>query len=70
KWPTINEDFTFFKRFSFAERINATLRLDAFNAFNRHGYDGWDETVTSPTFGRATSGFGSRTCQGSLRLSF
>jgi hypothetical protein len=70
KWPTINEDFTLSKKFSFAERVQATFRLDAFNAFNRHGYGGWDETVTNPTFGKATNGFGNRSCQASLRLSF
>jgi hypothetical protein len=70
KWPTINEDLNVAKHFTLHERFNAIIRLDAFNAFNRHGYNGWDENVTSPTFGRATSGFGNRSCQASMRLTF
>jgi hypothetical protein len=70
QWPTLSEDITLFKKFTVKERFDTVLRIDAFNAFNRHTFGGWDMNVTSVTFGKATNAGGNRTCQLSLRVNF
>jgi hypothetical protein len=67
---SLNEDVTFQKTFSFYERVNATLRLEAFDALNRHRFTSIDNTVTDPTFGSYNGVGGNRTMQVSLRLNF
>jgi hypothetical protein len=67
---TLDEDISIEKKFSITERANAALRLEMFNAFNRHTFGGLDNTVTDPTFGQFTNAGGNRTMQMSLRVSF
>lgn len=67
---SLDEDLSIEKRFTFTERFNAMLRLEMFNAFNRHTFGGLDNIVTDPSFGRFTNAGGNRTMQMSLRISF
>lgn len=66
----LDEDISIEKKFDVTERFNAMLRIEMFNAFNRHAFGGLDNTVTDPNFGQFTSAGGNRTMQMSLRLSF
>ncbi|MGH9403434.1 MAG: carboxypeptidase regulatory-like domain-containing protein [Terriglobia bacterium] len=66
----LDEDISIEKKFNMTERFNAILRLEMFNAFNRHAFGGLDNTVTDPNFGQFTNAGGNRTMQMSLRLSF
>ena len=68
--PTLNEDISLQKNFSILEKVNATFRMEAFNAFNRHRFNSIDNTVTDPGFGTYNGVTGNRTMQASLRLSF
>ena len=52
---TNNADLSAFKTFTFGERINLQLRLDAFNALNRVQFGAPNVTPTSSAFGTITS---------------
>jgi hypothetical protein len=67
---SLNEDVSIEKRFVIAEKVNAILRMEAFNLLNRHTFGVIDNTVTDPSFGQYTSAGGNRTMQASLRFSF
>jgi hypothetical protein len=67
---SLNEDISLEKRFSIVERLNAILRVEAFDAFNRHRFSTFDNTVTDPGFGAYNGVTGNRSMQASLRLSF
>lgn len=67
---SLDEDLSIEKRFTFTEKFNAMLRLEMFNAFNRHTFGGLDNIVTDPSFGRFTNAGGNRTMQMRLRISF
>jgi hypothetical protein len=54
--PILNEDISLQKTFSFLEKVNATFRMEAFNAFNRHRFNQIDNTVTDPSFGTYYNG--------------
>ena len=47
----LNENVTLSKNIAFTERVRATLRVEAFNLFNRVRWGSPDSTVTSPNFG-------------------
>jgi hypothetical protein len=66
----LDEDVSLEKRFIIAEKVNAILRMEAFNLLNRHRFTVIDNTVTDPSFGQFTSASGNRTMQASLRFSF
>jgi hypothetical protein len=66
----LNEDISLEKAFSIWETLNATLRLEAFDALNRHRFTSIDNTVTDPGFGKYNGTGGNRTMQISLRLRF
>ncbi len=52
---TNNADLSAFKSFTFGERVNLQLRLDAFNALNRVQFGSPNVTPTSSAFGTITS---------------
>jgi hypothetical protein len=66
----LNEDISLQKGFSIKEKVSAILRIESFNAFNRHRFSSIGNSVTDPNFGNYTGVSGNRTMQGSLRLSF
>jgi hypothetical protein len=66
----LNEDISLEKAFSIYETLNTTLRLEAFDALNRHRFTSIDNTVTDPGFGKYNGTGGNRTMQVSLRLRF
>ena len=68
--PNLNEDISLQKTFSILEKVRATFRMEAFNAFNRHRFTSIDNTVTDPGFGTYSGVGGNRSMQASLRLSF
>src|SRR5262249_16069548 len=65
-----NVDLSLSKAFSFTERVALRITGDALNAFNHTNYAAPVVDITSATFGRFTSTFGSRSIQLSARLSF
>jgi hypothetical protein len=67
---SLNEDISLEKAFAIYERLSASLRLEAFDAFNRHRFTSIDNTVTDPKFGTYNGVGGNRTMQVSLRLNF
>ncbi|MGC1186179.1 MAG: carboxypeptidase-like regulatory domain-containing protein [Candidatus Acidiferrales bacterium] len=52
---TNNADLSLFKAFTFGEKVNLQLRLDAFNALNRVQFGSPNVTPTSSSFGTITS---------------
>jgi hypothetical protein len=66
----LNEDISIQKYFSFRDKVNAVLRVDAFNLPNRHRFNSVDNTVTDPNFGKFTGAGGNRSMQASLRILF
>ncbi len=69
-FATLNEDLTVFKSFNLYERVNATLRMDFFNAFNRHRFNMFNENVGDPNFGLASNAVGQRLLQANFRITF
>ncbi|HMF77430.1 MAG TPA: hypothetical protein VK604_17360 [Bryobacteraceae bacterium] len=63
-------NFSLGKNFSLNEKIRLQFRADMFNSFNHTNLSGITTTVTSGTFGRATSTLGARVIQLNARLSF
>ncbi len=66
----LDEDISLEKRFSIVERVAAIVRLEAFDALNRHRFNTIDNTVTDPGFGTWNGVTGNRTAQISLRVNF
>jgi len=64
------ENFDFEKQIPLYERFNTSFRMDFFNAFNRHQFTGFNNTVGTPGFGQASSTTAGRSIQAELRLSF
>lgn len=69
-FATRNEDLALQKNYNITEKYRAQLRVDLFNAFNRHTLGGPNTSLTSPLFGQITSVSGNRTAQVDLRLDF
>ena len=70
-FANLNENFNFSKRIPmYTDKVNTTFRMDFFNAFNRHIFEGFNTTVGTPGFGETSSTSGARNIQGELRLSF
>ena len=63
-------NFSLGKNFSLNEKIRLQFRADMFNSFNHTNLSGITTTVTSGTFGRATSTLGARVIQLNARLTF
>jgi hypothetical protein len=64
------ENMAIQKNFSFKERLRWQLRLEAFNAFNRHTFGGIQTNPNTATFGQVTSVTGNRTVQIGTRVDF
>jgi hypothetical protein len=63
-------DLGLFKRFAFTESVAATLRFEAFNAFNRVNLQGPNASQNSANFMRTTGAEDPRILQLALRLTF
>jgi hypothetical protein len=63
-------DFALTKNFKFAERVTATLRADAYNAFNRVNLNNPSMDLNSVNFGKSTSQSTPRLMQLGFRLRF
>jgi hypothetical protein len=63
-------DLGLFKRFAIAERLNALLRCEAFNAFNRVNLQGPNTSQNSANFMRTTGAEDPRILQFALRVTF
>lgn len=71
--PLRIENFAGFKTFKLGERVQATLRVDYFNAFNRTQLNGPDTEVEDSTFGQIInlgSQISNRQGQASFRVEF
>jgi hypothetical protein len=67
----LNENVSLAKGFAIAEGVQATLRAEAFNLFNRVRWGGPNSSYTSPDFGLVRSQANSpRQIQLALRLTF
>ncbi len=64
------ENIAIQKNFSFKERARFQLRLETFNAFNRHTFGGIQTNPNASTFGQVTSVGGNRTVQIGTRVDF
>lgn len=70
-FANFNENIDASKRIPMAtDRVNTIFRVDFFNAFNRHQFQGFNTTVGSPGLGQASSTSGGRSIQAELRVSF
>lgn len=70
-FANLNENLDFSKRIPmFTDRVDSVFRMDFFNLFNRHQFQGFNTTVGSPGFGQASSTSGGRSIQAELRVSF
>jgi hypothetical protein len=68
---TLNENFSLSKNVDFTEHVKLTLRVEAFNIFNRVRWGGPDSTASSAGFGNVTSqGNDPRRMQFALKITF
>jgi hypothetical protein len=65
-----NTDFALLKNTHVWERANLQLRLEMYNLFNRANLGGISSSLTSATFGKATSQYNARFLQLGARLEF
>ena len=63
-------DLSLAKNFQASERLNGSLRLESFNAFNRVNLNSPAMNLTSNTFGKSTGAGAARVYQVSLRFRF
>jgi hypothetical protein len=63
-------DLSLAKRFRFTERIDALLRIDGFNAFNRVNLNNPTLDLISNNFGRSTTARPARFFQAGMRVGF
>jgi hypothetical protein len=54
-FANMNENFSLIKRIKIWESVNAELRAEGFNLFNRTVYGGPDSYTTDPAFGQISS---------------
>ena len=64
------ENIAIQKNFAFKERARFQMRLETFNAFNRHTFGGIQTNPNATTFGQVTSVSGNRTVQLGARVDF
>lgn len=70
-FANLNEDVAISKRFPLGtEKMNFHFRFDAFNVFNRHTFNNFDNDIGSGTFGESRGASGNRTMQANLRITF
>jgi len=65
-----NTDFALLKNTHITERANLQLRLETYNLFNRASLTGISGSITSSSFGKATSQYNPRFVQLGARLEF
>lgn len=65
-----NTDFALLKNTHLLENANLQLRLEVFNLFNRASLGGINSSLTSSTFGKATSQYNARFLQLGARFEF
>jgi hypothetical protein len=66
----VNLDLALGKSTKIFERLNAQLRLEAFNVFNHAEFQNPDTNIKHGTFGQVTSTYDPRIVQIALRLDF
>ncbi len=68
----LNENLDAMKYFNITNRVRVTVRMDYFNAFNRHIFGGPITDIANPNFGEviAENGGGNRQGQLTLRVEF
>jgi hypothetical protein len=66
----VNMDMALSKHFKFHERLDAELRLDAFNVFNHVNFGNPNTNIFSATFGQVSTTQGPRVLQLALHLRF
>jgi hypothetical protein len=66
----INMDIALAKHFKFWERLDAELRMDAFNAFNHTNFGNPNTNIFSPLFGQVSTTQGPRVLQIALHFRF
>ncbi len=61
-FANLNENFNFEKQIpTHSERVHMLFRIDMFDAFNRHQFSGFNNSVTGDTASNTASGFGQAT---------
>src|SRR6185312_4766573 len=63
-------DLALVKKFTITERFNATLRMDAYNAFNRVNLNNPALVINGSPFGVSTSALTPRVYQAGLKFQF
>jgi hypothetical protein len=58
------------KTFTMAERVNANLKLESYNAFNRTNFNAPSTNLTNNNFGKVTSSDPGRVYQVNLLIRF
>ena len=66
----VNMDMALSKHFKFHERLDAELRLDAFNVFNHANFGNPNTNIFSVNFGQVSTTQGPRVLQLALHLRF
>lgn len=66
----INMDLALSKHFKFSEKLDAELRMDAFNVFNHANFGNPNTNIFSSLFGQVTTTQGPRVVQIALHLRF
>ena len=66
----INMDIALAKHFKFWEKLDAELRMDAFNAFNHANFGNPNTNIFSPLFGQVSTTQGPRVLQIALHFRF
>jgi hypothetical protein len=70
-FANLNENLGLMKRTYFAgEKANLELRFEAFNAFNRHTWNGYDFNLSDPNFGAVTGVSNGRQAQVAAKIVF
>jgi hypothetical protein len=66
----INMDIALAKHFKFKDRLDAELRMDAFNVFNHANFANPSTNINSETFGQVSTTLGPRVVQIALHIRF
>jgi hypothetical protein len=68
--PSYQFDAQVSRIFPIHERLNATLRLEAFNVLNHPNFNNPTTSLTSSTFGQISGSSAARIFQGSVKFNF